>query len=142
MEDPAKITIIEGPPPVFEFAGDPLLLSLIESPNPSQIAMCQVRTFNGPSLVERCYRAWHANKSIQLEYRSNEGLTRQAPILAARWSEIPEGHLLTLWVRLNPDDFDIEIYFGLDDDETDTDDGDDDSFFNDLLDDSDIDLII
>ncbi|MBN1265703.1 MAG: hypothetical protein JXA25_09435 [Anaerolineales bacterium] len=139
-EDPEKITIIEGPPPVFEFAGDPLLLSLIESPNPSQIAMCQVRTFNGPALVERCYRAWHAHQTIHLEYRSSDGLTKQAPILAARWSELPEGHLLSLWVRLNPDDFDIEIYFGFEDEENDSDDEDD--FFDDFLDDSDIDLII
>ncbi len=90
-----------------------------------------------PGLVERCYRAWHAHKTIYLEYRSSEGLTRQAPILAARWSEIPEGHLLSMWVRLDPDDFDVEIYFGYEDD-----DDDDNDFLDDYLDDSDIDLIL
>jgi len=128
MNDTQKITIIEGPPPVFELAGDPLLHSLLEGPAPAQVAMCQVRTINGPALVERCYRAWKKHASIHLEYRNDEGLTRQAPILAARWSELSEGHILSLWVKLKQEEFNIEIHYGLDDDQ---DFLDDEDFLND-----------
>ena len=53
-----KITIIEGPPPTFEERADDWVQSLAEAAQPSRTALTRLRTFNGPALVERCYRAW------------------------------------------------------------------------------------
>jgi hypothetical protein len=113
MTEPEKITIIEGPPPTFELVGDPWLLGLLEGPLPSRVAVCRVRTANGPALVERCYRAWRDGQPIHLEYRSEDGLTEQAPIMAIRFLDSSDGHLLLLWVRV--DEGDIEIEFEFDD---------------------------
>jgi len=120
MTEPEKITIVEGPTPTFELVSDPWLHSLIESPLPSRVAMCRVRAFNGPALVERCYRAWHAGEPIYLEFRDEEGLTDQASIIAVRWMEQDEGDMLLLWVRL--EETDIEIEFDIDFDDFDFDD--------------------
>jgi hypothetical protein len=117
-----KITIIEGPPPTFEVVGDAWLLGLVEGPTAPQVALCRLRTFNGPTLVERCYRAWRDGQGVQLEYLSEDGLTQQAPVVAARWVEADEGHVLNLWVRMDADDVDIEIGFDADDDEEEPDD--------------------
>jgi hypothetical protein len=137
MSEPEKITIIEGPPPTFEASNDPLLLGLAEGPRPMQIVMCHLRTQNGPELTERCYRAWSRGETISLEFKSEEGLTLQAPIAASRWSEIPEGHLLMLWVRLDDEDITIDLDFDADDFDADFDDELDES-----LDDSDFDFPI
>lgn len=115
MTEPEKITIVEGPPPTFELVADAWLHSLIEGSLPARVAMCRVRAFNGPALVERCYRAWNANQPVYLEYRSEEGLTEQAPIIAIRWIEQPEGDILFIWVRLEEDDIEIEIDLDVDD---------------------------
>ena len=100
MTELEKITIIEGPPPTFEAVGDPWVLGLVESPVPYQVVLCRLRTFNGPRLVERCFRAWREGQPISLEYRAEDGLSRLSPIVAARNAEVPEGHLLLLWVRM------------------------------------------
>lgn len=115
MQEPEKITIIEGPPPTFELAGDAWLLGLTEGPQSSNIALCRVRTANGPALVERCYKAWREGQPITLEYRNEDGLTQEAPIVASRWVEQPEGDVLRLWVRLEDDDIGIEFDIDLDD---------------------------
>jgi hypothetical protein len=132
MNEPEKITIIEGPPPTFELVNDPWLFSLMESPIPSQVAVCRVRTANGPALVERCYRAWNSEQTIHLEFRDSDGLTQQAPITAVRWLDTEEGHVLLLWVRLE-DEIEFEFEFDLDYDDDDFDDFDD---FDDEEDDS------
>ncbi len=124
MNEPEKITIIEGPPPTFELVSDPWQFGLIEGPLPSQVAVCRVRTSNGPALVERCHRAWRHGQTIYLEYRSGDGLTEQAPITAVRWIDAPEGHILLLWVRLEEPE--IEIEFEFDDDIEDYQDFEDD----------------
>lgn len=105
-----KITIIEGPPPTFEAAVDPWAYSLIEGPLPFQVALCRLRTFNGPALVERCYRAWRRAQPIVLQYRTADGQTRAVSIVAARWVELDEGQVLQLWVRLplTDDEFEFE----------------------------------
>ena len=126
MQEPQKITIIEGPTPTFEYADDPWLYGLIESSLPYRIANCKLRTFNGPELVERCYRAWRDGKSIDLEFRDDHGLTRNAPIVAARWAEQEEGDVLFVWVRLEEDE--IEIEFDIDLDLDDGDDSDEDGW--------------
>jgi hypothetical protein len=119
MED-EKITIIEGPPPVFEPVGDGWALGLNESPILSNVVMTRLRTFNGPALVERCHRAWRNLEAIPLEFRSSDGLIQNAPIVAARNVETQDGDMLLLWIRLAEDEAELEI--GYDDDE----DGDED----------------
>ena len=122
MED--KITIIEGPPPTFETVNDGWVLGLNESPSLGEIAVTRLRTFNGPALVERCHRAWRHQQSINLEFRTEDGLEQQAPIVAARYLETDEGHLLILWVRLT--DEEVELELGYEDDYGDSDDDESD----------------
>ena len=117
-----KITIIEGPPPTFEMVGDGWALGLNESPTLANIALTQLRTFNGPALVERCHRAWRKQQAINLEYRSSDGLIQTAPIVAARFIDTQEGHLLALWVRLAEEE--VELEFGYDDDDSGEEDSD------------------
>ena len=124
MDD--KITIIEGPPPTFEVVNEGWAQGLSDSRQLANIAITRLRTFSGPSLVERCYRAWHNQQNIHLEFRASDGLEQKAPIVAARTLEAEEGQVLLLWVRLN--DENVELELGYEDDET----GDD---FDDLLDD-------
>ena len=113
MDD--KITIIEGPPPVFEHVNDGWAIGLNEGPNYSISALTRLRTFNGLQLVERCHRAWRNQTPINLHYRNDVGLEQTAPILAARNIETPDGHVLMLWVYLDGDQ--VEYEFDSDDDE-------------------------
>jgi len=105
MED--KITIIEGPPPVFETVNDGWALGLNESPWLYDLTLTQVRTFNGPALVERCHRAWKQGITMYLHYRDEMGLEEKAPILAARSAETTDGQVLILWVRQLPEAEDL-----------------------------------
>jgi hypothetical protein len=114
-----KITIIEGPPPVFEAVNDGWALGLNESPRLSVSALTRLRTFNGHELVERCYRAWSAKSPIHLHYRNEMGMEQSAPILAARNVETPDGQVLLLWVYLDHDKVEYEVDKG--DDESDED---------------------
>ena len=104
-----KITIIEGPPPTFESVTDGWVLGLNESPNLGEIAVTRLRTFNGPALVERCHPAWRNQHLINLEYRSEDSMQQQSPIVAARYVETDEGHLLILWVRLTDEEVELEL---------------------------------
>jgi hypothetical protein len=96
--EPELITIVEGPPPEFQPAPDLWPLSIYEDPQPHLLAMCQMRTFNGPKMVERCQRAWAEDRPVKLDYPDPIGVRRQVSVVAARWKEVPEGHLLLLWV--------------------------------------------
>ena len=115
MDD--KITIIEGPPPIFELSQDGWALGLNEGPQVSIPALTRLRTFNGPALVERCYRAWHSQSPIHLHYRNDMGLEQTAPILAARNVETEDGHVLLLWVYLAQEQ--VEYEFDSDEDDAD-----------------------
>jgi hypothetical protein len=116
MDD--KITIIEGPPPLFEHVNDGWAMGLNEGPNLFVPALTRLRTFNGPALVERCYNAWKQKGSMQLHYRNDMGLERSAPIIAARNVETEEGHVLLLWVYLDGAKVEYEMDAG-DDDQSD-----------------------
>ena len=107
MDD--KITIIEGPPPVFEHVQDSWALSLGEGPFLPPTLMPRLRTFNGPALVERCYRCWNAKETIHLHYRNDLGLEEKAPIVAARSVETDDGAVLLLWVQLDPNKVRLEL---------------------------------
>lgn len=126
MDD--KITIIEGPPPTFEAISDGWALGLTEGPILADVVLTRLRTFNGPSLVERCHRAWRNQQSINLEYRTSDGLQNQAPIVAARYVDVEDGQLLILWLRLA--DEEVELELGYEDDSGDE--SDDDFGFPDL----------
>mgnify|MGYP001822523079 FL=1 len=123
MDD--KITIIEGPPPTFESVADSWVIGVSESPNLGEVVLTRLRTFNGPELVERCHRAWRHQQPICLEYRTEEGLLEQDPIVAARFLETEEGHMLLLWLRLV--DEGAELQFGYDDESGDNEDSDTDN---------------
>jgi hypothetical protein len=115
MDD--RITIIEGPPPVFEAVNDGWALGLNESASLSVPALTRLRTFNGPALVERCYRAWKSSQPMNLHYRNDLGMEQSAPILAARNVDTAEGHVLLLWVYLDSEK--VEYEFDGEDDESD-----------------------
>jgi hypothetical protein len=116
-----KITIIEGPPPIFEQVNDGWAMGLNESPHVLVPALTRLRTMNGNALVERCHRAWDKNGHIHLHYRNDMGLEQTAPILAARNVETANGHVLLLWVYLDQEHVEYEV-----------DEGDDDSADDDL----------
>lgn len=116
-----KITIIEGPPPEFETVNDGWALGLNESPWLYDLTFTQVRTYNGPALVERCHRAWKNGDPIYLHYRDEMGMEEKAPILAARSIQTEDGQVLVLWVRLMPE------LSEMDDQEEDIDEDDDES---------------
>ena len=113
MDD--KITIIEGPTPIFEAVNDAWAMGLNEGPSFSIPLLTRLRTYNGPALVERCYRAWHNKSDIHLHYRNELGLEQMAPILAARNVETVDGHVLLLWIYLESDKVEIEYDSGEDD---------------------------
>lgn len=129
-----KITIIEGPPPVFEDITDGWAIGLNESPILYDTIFTQVRTLNGPALVERCHRAWKNNTQIFLHYKNDMGIEEKAPIVAVRSVDTDEGQVLLLWVRQLPtfDDLKdmVENFNDDDEDEFDEDDNylDDDDF--------------
>ncbi|MCJ7772635.1 MAG: hypothetical protein MUP22_05825 [Desulfobacterales bacterium] len=118
-----KITIIEGPTPEFEDIADGWALGLNESPLLYDTIFTQVRTLNGPALVERCHKAWKKNSSIYLHFKNQMGIEEKAPISAARSEETDEGQVLLLWVRQLPSYDDLaDIANEMSDDEFEDDD--------------------
>ncbi len=113
MDD--RITIIEGPPPVFEAVRDGWAMGLNEGPRLSIPLLTRLRTFNGPALVERCHRAWRNKTDIRLYYRNEMGIEQSAPIAAARSISTPEGDVLLLWVYFDSDHIEFEFDAGEDD---------------------------
>jgi len=101
--EPETITIVEGPPPEFKQTPDVWPLSIYEDPQPSLPAYVQMRTFSGPKLLDRCQRAWRETRPVKLDFPDGTGMRRQINIVAARWTEVEEGHVLHLWVQLPPE---------------------------------------
>lgn len=97
--EPELITIIEGPTPDFHMVMDPWSLSVLEGCSAYLIAACQVRSFKGAELMERCNRAWTEHRPIRLDYRQMDGLRRQVDIIGARLEKVDEVDVLNLWVR-------------------------------------------
>lgn len=114
MLEPEKITIVEGPPPAFEGSTESWVPGLAEGQHLPRVAACRVRTFKGPSLVERCRKAWREGRPVHLDYRTSDGLRQQAQILAVRSVETPDGDVLLMWVRLDTDE--VEVKYDFDDD--------------------------
>ena len=103
-----KITIIEGPSPTFELVNDNWVNSIVDSPSIANVAVTQLRTFNGPALLERCHKAWRQKDPINLEFKAHDGSTLEVPIVAARATDGQDGQLLFLWVRLPNDGIEYE----------------------------------
>jgi len=123
-----KITIIEGPTPEFEDISDGWALGLNESPLLYDTIFTQVRTLNGPALVERCHKAWKSNSSIYLHFKNKTGIEEKVPIIAVRSVDTDKGQVLLLWVRQLPsyeDLVDIADEMSDDDDNFDEDKHDD-----------------
>ena len=98
--EPELITIVEGPPPEFRAMPDVWPLSIHENRAPLETALVQMRTFSGPKLVERCQRAWGESRPVKLDFPDGVGARQQVNVVAARWGEVEEGHVLYLWVRV------------------------------------------
>lgn len=97
--EPELITIVEGPTPEFHVATDPWAFSVLEGQSPYIAVTCQVRSFNGQKLMERCQRAWNTLRPIRLDFRQMDGLRRQVDIIGARLEKIEGVDVLNLWVR-------------------------------------------
>lgn len=97
--EPELITIVEGPTPDFHLVADPWAFSILEGASPGLPAACQVRSFNGTQLLERCQRAWSTHRPILLDYRQMDGLRRKVEIVGARLEKIEGVDVLNLWVR-------------------------------------------
>jgi len=97
--EPELITVVEGPTPEFHPAAEIWALALCDSPHGSAPARARMRTFNGPKMLDRCTRAWTEGRSVLLDFPDEVGMRRQVQIIAARWSEVDEGHVLHLWVK-------------------------------------------
>jgi hypothetical protein len=98
--EPETITLVEGPPPEFKQVPDVWPLSILEQPQLFSPAYVQMRTFNGPKMLERCQRAWREDRPVQLDFPDGTGLRKQISVAAVRWTEVEEGHVLHLWVQL------------------------------------------
>ncbi len=114
-----KITIIEGPSPTFELVHDNWANSIVDSPSIASVAVTQLRTFNGPALLERCHKAWRQKDPINLEFKAHDGSTMEVPIVAARATDGQDGQLLFLWVRLPNDEIEHENDWDIGEDDED-----------------------
>jgi len=97
--DSELITIVEGPSPEFHMVMEPWALSVLEGDGAFLPATCQVRSFNGQKLLDRCERAWGTQRSILLDYRQLDGLRRKVEIVSARLDKVEGIDVLNLWVR-------------------------------------------
>lgn len=100
-QSPAYITIVEGPPPDFREVSNEWVYGVTESLESCDIALCEMRTFDGPKLVKRCQEAWREGRPARLDFPTGEGRERgELDIIAVRWKNVEEGHKLYLWVRI------------------------------------------
>jgi hypothetical protein len=107
--EPEFITIVEGPEPEFVSHEETWALSLLEGPEYIGVSRCQLRTYNGSAMVERCRQAWAEGRPVLLDYPNRFGLRKHAQVVAARHKEIEQGPLLLLWVRSpEPDEDEID----------------------------------
>jgi hypothetical protein len=118
-----KITIIEGPTPVFErISGDAehreelsWAVGILEGPYLYDTFLTTLRTFDSNKLLERCKTAWEARQTMFLEYKDEVGLRKEDPIIAARALTVEEGDMLLLWVRREIDNEHASDFVDFDD---------------------------
>jgi hypothetical protein len=78
---------------------DAWALSVLEGQKAYVAATCQVRSFDGQKLIDRCLRAWGTNRPIRLDYRQMDGLRRQVDIIGAQLEKVEGVDVLHLWIR-------------------------------------------
>ena len=71
--EPAYITIVEGPPPDFHDVSHEWAYGVLEGLENTDVAMCEMRTFDGPKLVKRCQEAWREGRPARLDFPTGEG---------------------------------------------------------------------
>jgi hypothetical protein len=98
--EPELITIIEGPTPDFMPHPQGWVQSILEGPEETDIALCQLRTGNGADILERSERAWREGRLVRLDYPDDLRLRQQVDVVALRLTQIDEGELLLLWVAM------------------------------------------
>jgi hypothetical protein len=123
IEEPELITIIEGPTPEFHPTPQDWVQSIHEGPDDHLVAICQLRTGNGESILERCRNAWRQGRKVKLDFPDDLRMRQQVDVVSMRLSVVDEGPLLHLWVALPMEEF---VEEGVDDDE---DDEEDDGLF-------------
>jgi hypothetical protein len=115
-KEPELITIVEGPTP--EFRPSPYLWfqSVYDGPEDADVLLCEMRTLNGESIVERCRAAWQEGRSVKLDFPDYMRLRQQLAVVAMRLQDMDEGPMLMLWVRQPVDDY-LEEEHGDDEDD-------------------------
>lgn len=99
--EPAYITIVEGPPPEFRDVSSEWPFGVQEGMERGDIALCEMRTFDGPKLVKRCQAAWQEGRPARLDFPTGEpGQRGELDIVAIRWEAVDEGHKIHLWVKI------------------------------------------
>lgn len=98
-----KITIIEGPTPTFENMTADWADALCETSEPCCVMVTNLRTMNGPALLERCRHTWNQRDTMYLHYRNTLGMEERVPIIAAECVDTDEGQKLILWVIMPPE---------------------------------------
>jgi hypothetical protein len=81
--------------------------------------MCELRTYSGQSIVDRCQNAWDEGRPVKLDFPDRLRMRRQLDVVAMRLSMLEEGPLLQLWVRVTDgllDDEDLQDFDEQDDD--------------------------
>ena len=116
--EPELITVVEGPTPEFRESPYLWFSSVYEGPEDAEIVMCELRTYSGESIVERCRAAWQEGRPVRLDFPDRLRLRRQLDVVAMRLSMVEEGPLLQLWLRITDDMLEEE---GFDEDEDDLD---------------------
>jgi hypothetical protein len=116
--EPELITIVEGPTPEFRPSTQLWLHSVYEGPSDADVSTCELRTMNGPDIVERCRDAWREGRPVKLDFPDYMRMRQQRDVVGLRLHEVPEGKVLTLWVRqLLLDDEEVEEEFDEGDDD-------------------------
>ncbi len=119
-KEPELINIIEGPTPDFH-ASPHWMQSIYEGPMDQEVAVCELRTATGESILERCNRAWKEGRLVKLEYPDELRMPQQVDVVALRLGEVTEGQTLRLWVSVPVDYEAIEDEVDDDDDRQDDD---------------------
>jgi hypothetical protein len=94
------ITIVEGQPNFMIDTTGWGRLFASDTDQPFTAAYCDMRTFNGQELQERCLRAWRGNQPAILDHPGPFGQRVKSDIVAVRLTQAPEGPVLTVWIKI------------------------------------------
>lgn len=99
VEEPEYITVLEGPTPEFQHAPQLWMQSVYEGPEGGAVALCELRTMNGPDIVERCRNAWREGRPVRLDFPDDLRMRQEVDVVAMRLRTVDEGDVLMLWVQ-------------------------------------------